>query len=464
MKIISYKYILVLTASFAVNTNFVFAQNKSKTTRKAPNISLNISSNRDSINSSYFNVGLMTNINKQKGIGINIISSSVKSSMIGLQTSGFVNINGYSSKGVMISGITNITGNYSSGVMLTGLMNIVGKEANGLMASGFGNVVGNKSSGLVIGGLINLSGREMNGIHISGIANVSGRKQNGLAIAGLMNATSEKANGFQIASIINIAGKENRGAQLSALANVGVNVSGLQATALTNIAADTLKGLQLAGAVNIAANSIGSFQLAGMVNISQGKTQGMQLAPANYAGQLDGLQVGILNMSDIKSRGLQVGIINYSKDSTVNKIGLVNINPKTRIQMMLFTGNSSKFNIAARFKNSSTYSIIGVGTHYLGLNDKFSGALFYRTGIYYPIAKKLEISGDLGYYHIESFDNQDEITPERMYALQGKINLEYNITKDISIFASGGYSLTRYYDRNKFYDKKPIFSLGVVLF
>jgi len=76
----------------------------------------------------------------------------------------------------------------------------------------------------------------------------------------------------------------------------------------------------------------------------------------------------------------------------------------------------------------------------------------------------LEISGDLGYFHIENFENEDAETPERMYSLQARVNLEYKIRPKFSIFASGGYGMTRYYDKNKFYEKKPIIEIGVVLF
>ncbi len=464
MRINSLRYTLVLTACLAVSTNFVFAQQINKSKREAPNIAINISSNRDSVKTSYFNLGLISNLYNQRGIGLNVISSAVKNNMTGIQASGFVNITRNRANGVMLSGITNIVGNKANGVMVTGLINVTGKEANGMQASLFANIVGNRSNGLAIGGLMNVSGKEMDGLHIGGLANVSGISQKGIALAGLMNATANRLNGLQVASILNIAGKENKGAQLSLISNVGVEVRGVQATVLTNIAADTLRGFQLAGAVNIAVNTRGAFQLAGITNISQGRTKGVQLAPGNYAGGIDGVQIGILNMSTGKSNGFQVGVVNYSKDSTTHKIGLVNVNPKTRIQMMAFTGNTSKMNIAARFKNRKTYSIIGVGTQYLGLNDKFSGAVFYKTGLYFPIAKYLEISGDLGFYHIESFSNENEKTPKRMYSLQGEVNLEYRLQKKISIFASGGYSMTRYYDENKFYEKKPIFSLGVVLF
>ena len=67
-------------------------------------------------------------------------------------------------------------------------------------------------------------------------------------------------------------------------------------------------------------------------------------------------------------------------------------------------------------------------------------------------------------YNIENFENEDAETPERMYSLQARINLEYKFKSRISFFASGGYGMTRYYDKNKFYEKKPIFEAGVILF
>ena len=194
------------------------------------------------------------------------------------------------------------------------------------------------------------------------------------------------------------------------------------------------------------------------------KLRGVQFAPGNYAGEVSGAQIGLLNLCGGNVKGIQIGIINHSKDTTAHKLGLVNITPKTRIQMMLFAGNTSKLNAAVRFKNRRSYTMLGIGTHYLDLNDKFSGCVFYRAGLYYPIASKLELSGDLGYFHIENFENEDAETPERMYSLQARINLEYKFKSRISFFASGGYGMTRYYDKNKFYEKKPIFEAGVILF
>ena len=408
-----------------------FAQKKDKL-KKGPNISLNISAKKDSVKTTYLNIGLLTNIYQLKGIGINAVSSVVQNDMTGFQ----------------ISGLASITGRHASGFQLGGIANVAGGNANGIMLSGLMNVAGGKA----------------NGIQISGLGNIAGKSQNGVAIGGLMNVSAEKLNGAQVSTLLNISGGEAKGAQVSAIGNVGVNVNGMQFSAISNIAAGEIRGLQLCGAVNIAVKTENALQFSGLTNVCQGKLRGVQFAPGNYAGEVSGAQIGLLNLCGGNVKGIQIGIINHSKDTTAHKLGLVNITPKTRIQMMLFAGNTSKLNAAVRFKNRRSYTMLGIGTHYLDLNDKFSGCVFYRAGLYYPIASKLELSGDLGYFHIENFENEDAETPERMYSLQARINLEYKFKSRISFFASGGYGMTRYYDKNKFYEKKPIFEAGVILF
>ena len=101
---------------------------------------------------------------------------------------------------------------------------------------------------------------------------------------------------------------------------------------------------------------------------------------------------------------------------------------------------------------------------YQGLNDKFSASASYRAGLSFPLYKGLSISGDLGYQHIEAFDNKDEVIPKRLYALQARANLEYQFTRKCGIFATGGYGLTRFYNKSSNYDKGAIIEAGIVLF
>ena len=113
--------------------------------------------------------------------------------------------------------------------------------------------------------------------------------------------------------------------------------------------------------------------------------------------------------------------LNYTRDTIAKKIGLVNINPKTTIDYMAFAGTTSKINGALRFRNRSTYNIIGIGSHYMGLDSKFSGAIYYRLGQYFNITPRLSLSGDVGYYHIETFNDHAD-KPKRLYSLQAHLN------------------------------------------
>ena len=135
-----------------------------------------------------------------------------------------------------------------------------------------------------------------------------------------------------------------------------------------------LKGLQLSGITNISMGVQGGAQIAGVLNVSAGTMRGFQLAAYNYAETQNGLQLGIFNVADKHPKGWQVGILNYTKDKGGKKIGLINVNPETSIDFMIFGGTSSKINAGIRFRNKSTYSIAGVGTHFMGLDSKFSSS------------------------------------------------------------------------------------------
>ncbi len=274
----------------------------------------------------------------------------------------------------------------------------------------------------------------------------------------------QQLHGMGINAVFNIVRHDMKGLQFGGLANIAHDVKGIQLSAISNMASGEIKGMQLSAVSNIAVSTKHGLQLSGIANVCTRKMQGIQMAYGNYAGEVRGMQIGLLNMCSGEVKGMQIGLINYSKDSTAHKLGLVSITPLTRIQMMAFIGNTSKLNLAVRFKNRYTYTLLGGGTHYLDLNEKFSGCLYYRAGTFFPLTRKMELSGDLGFFHIENFENESAETPERMYSLQGRINLEYKLNSKLSLFASGGYGVTRYYDKNRYYERKLIFEAGVILF
>lgn len=237
-----------------------------------------------------------------------------------------------------------------------------------------------------------------------------------------------------------------KGLSIGAISNVNSRLQGIQLSGVTNISRGVDKGLQIAGAVNVSASYM----------------RGLQLAPYNYADTLNGSQIGLVNVALNHPRGVQVGLVNYTRDTIAHKIGLVNINPKTRIDFMAFAGTTSKLNGALRFRNRSTYNIIGVGSHYMGLDSKFSGAVYYRIGQYFNLSPRLSLSGDVGYFHIETFRDEAD-KPERLYSLQAHINADYQINPTLGLYGSVGYGDTRYYTHNRHYKNGLVAQMGITI-
>jgi len=236
---------------------------------------------------------------------------------------------------------------------------------------------------------------------------------------------------------------------------------GVQLSGASNASANRFNGLQLSTVNNITNGMDRGLQFSGILNVSSAMMRGWQMAAINYTDSLDGAQIGLINVARKRQKGWQVGLINMSFDSIGHKIGLVNINPTTRVDLMMYGGTSTKGNIALRYRNKSTYNVIGVGTHFMGLDSKFSGAVFYRLGQYLQLSPKWSVSGDLGYYHVETFQKNSDEGPERLYSLQARINADYQINKKLGAFASVGWGLTRYYNRNETYRNRPLFELGL---
>ena len=252
-----------------------------------------------------------------------------------------------------------------------------------------------------------------------------------------------------------------KGVQMNMLSNYAGRVEGLQLSGFSNISSSPMRGFQLCPVTNISMGVENGVQVAGLLNVSSGYMRGVQLGAYNYADQLNGTQIGAINVAVSHPRGWQVGLINYTKDTKGRKIGLVNVNPETTIDVMAFAGTSSKLNSAVRFRNRSTYSIIGMGTHYMGFDEDFSGALFYRLGQYVQLTPKLSLSGDVGYYHIETFTKHSDDKPERLFSIQARLNADYQLTRNLGVFASVGYGDTRYYYHEKSYRHRMLAEAGL---
>jgi len=51
-----------------------------------------------------------------------------------------------------------------------------------------------------------------------------------------------------------------------------------------------------------------------------------------------------------------------------------------------------------------------------------------------------------------------------MFALEGRLNVEYEVHPKASLFATIGYASTRYVSNGKLFRQKPFVELGVALF
>lgn len=357
----------------------------------------------DSVGSTCLNIGLLSSMHRLNGLGVNILAGVVRGDVNGVQLSGLTNMVKGSTRGLQVAGITNINGNGMAGISLAGLVSLNGNEARGVTAAGLATITGHRNRGITVGGLMNFNGDFSGGMHVAGLANIQGVGYRGLTVSGLMNV------------------------------------------------AGSLQGLQLAGLTNITAKHLDGVQLSAL---------------ANFAGeQMTGLQVAAFNMAMEDARGLQIGLVNYYRKSLKGfQLGLVNANPDTRVQLMAYGGNTTKINLAARFKNELFYTILGAGAPYLGFDDHFSGSLFYRAGLEIPLYRRLYLSGDLGFQHTETFSNRHAGYPERLYSLQARLNLELRLTDALGLFVSGGYGWDRLYSHASTYDKGALIEGGVIVF
>ena len=283
----------------------------------------------------------------------------------------------------------------------------------------------------------------------------------GAQIGVFSSVVRQQMRGVSLAGIINSVGDDMRGVQVSGVSNVVKGGNGVQLSLFNNVSSSPFRGVQLSGLSNISMGMKRGLQIAA-ANVSSSYMRGMQLGGYNYADTLNGSQIGLFNVCLNHPRGVQIGVINYSRDTVAHKIGLVNVNPKTRIDYMFYGGSATKANLAVRFRNRSTYNILGIGTHYFGLDEKFSGALFYRIGQYFQLSPKFSLSGDLGFYHVESFQEHSQDKPERLYSLQARINADYQLGRYTSAFASVGYGDTHYYHGGR-YRRRAIVEAGLAV-
>jgi hypothetical protein len=234
----------------------------------------------------------------------------------------------------------------------TGLrINIVDKEVeriNGLNLSLTNADNDGEFNGIALGGLV--GGDSVNGIAV-GLLGVDAKKIRGIAIGGVFAA--ERKIVSQVLSNISFDFK-NRSKSRASL--FGIQFENIPETSLVGIqigymAAVTRKGFGILASATFSISKEMNGIEAGFVGNFAGEMNGLQVGVINFAGEMNGLQVGALNLSGEvngiaigafwnsakKMNGLQIGLLNYADELNGIQIGLFSGAKKANgIQIGLF--------------------------------------------------------------------------------------------------------------------------------
>jgi hypothetical protein len=162
---------------------------------------------------------------------------------------------------------------------------------------------------------------------------------------------------------VNHATRSLLGAQLALGANlVGGPVEGLQVAPALNLAGGGLAGVQASFFFNRAGDvsSGGQVALLGM-NLAPRGIDGIEVAPANVAGDVRGAQIGFLNVG-AEVRGVQLGLINVADDADV-PIGVVSVTKTGGVHPLAWSSNTTYANAGMKFATKHTYTIASFGAH-----------------------------------------------------------------------------------------------------
>lgn len=163
------------TTMDAQNNERAAEKTKDGPTLKGPNLSVNLPFSTRNGNTTHCNLGLMSNIYRLEGWGLNLLSGTVRDDLNGVQISGLTNITQNNAIGLQISGISNIAGDNSYGCMLSGLMNISNDKFSGVQIAGISNITGDNTRGVNLAGIMNLTGGNVYGLQLAAVGNVGVR-------------------------------------------------------------------------------------------------------------------------------------------------------------------------------------------------------------------------------------------------------------------------------------------------
>ncbi len=293
--------------------------------------------------------------------------------------------------------------------------------------------------GVGIGVAYTLTQNDIKGANFN--AGVTGIKGNlkGLSLSGLGNSTSGIISGFQIGGLANMGRNKLYGGQIAGVFNYLVeDMKGFQLSLVVNIASSDIKGVQL-GNSNIIGGNLKGAQLGTTFNAVLDKSNGIQIAPGNYAGISELGQAGLINIAS-KNKGLQLGIVNIADQQDGIPVGVVNVATKNGgIEWITFTSSFEAIATGVKLRAGKFISILEGGYDVYDSEDNQSWTLGAHYGYDFEINKYYTISPDIGYVQI--FDSKKGSTQSE-FAIQGRVLGQVTLNKTVRFFAGLGWSQT----------------------
>ena len=124
------------------------------------------------------------------------------------------------------------------------------------------------------------------------------------------------------------------GLRLNVFAGRHNNVYAVDIGGIANLAKGEVCGIEAALIYNQIGHSNGLLQIAGIANYCKDGLVGVQIAPINLTGTINGgWQIGLFNRTEALT-GLQLGLVNYAYQAQGVQIGLLNIISDSTIPVM----------------------------------------------------------------------------------------------------------------------------------
>lgn len=110
-------------------------------------------------------------------------------------------------------------------------------------------------------------------------------------------------------------------------------MGGIGVAGLFNDCGSSKAAILVAGAVNHSSWKFSGAQVSGLFSWTEGLHTGLQVAPVNKSGRLEGVQIGAVNLAGTGT-GLQIGVVNVAERLEGFQIGLLNFNRDSTLAFM----------------------------------------------------------------------------------------------------------------------------------